>query len=51
MRWTGLGRNDDLDEGLQQSSHELDRIANEGIMSDDEFDLGPLGLLRGADSV
>ena len=49
-RWTGLGGNEDLDEGLQPSTQELDRIADEGIMSDDEFDLDPLGHLRGTAS-
>ena len=48
-RWVGLEEDEDLDEGLQPSSQDLDRIANEGIMSDDEFDLDPLGHLRGTD--
>ena len=50
-RWTGLGGHENLDEGLQTSSQELDRSADEGIMISDEFDLDPLGLLRGTDSV
>ena len=49
-RWTGLGEGEHLDEGLLTSSQELDRSADEGIMNDGEFDLDPLGLLRGTDS-